>query len=218
MKKLISTFLFFVSLITFSEVSFAMTAEQAAKTELDLPCGFSAQELASGLKGELVCLAEDFVAAEEKYGVNAVFLAALAAQESGWGRHCFRQNNIFGWSGKSFDSKSECIDFVALKIAEKYLSEEGRCFRGKTLYGVNVCYNGSEDWVFAVAGIMEKISKRAAGAAAPYKEEVCAEVFSEQPAAIDVYEDEETNPGEIRWICSYDSCPENTANGQCDLP
>ena len=120
-----------------------MTAEEAASLDLNTISGFSAEELAAGLKGELANLAEDFVLAEQEYGVNAVFLAALAAHESGWGKHCFKPNNIFGWSGKSFDSKSECIAFVASRIAEKYLSEDGRCFHGKNLYGVNVSYNGS---------------------------------------------------------------------------
>ena len=143
----------------FYEISFAMTAEEAASLDLNTISGFSAEELAAGLKGELANLAEDFVLAEQEYGVNAVFLAALAAHESGWGKHCFKPNNIFGWSGKSFDSKSECIAFVASRIAEKYLSEDGRCFHGKNLYGVNVSYNGSKQWVNAVAGIMAKISQ-----------------------------------------------------------
>ena len=83
-----------------------MTAKEAAALDLTEPCGFSADELSAGLRGELVPLAADFVAAEAEYGVNAVFLAALAAHESGWGRHCFLPENIFGWGGKSFASKS----------------------------------------------------------------------------------------------------------------
>lgn len=129
--------------------------------DLSTPCGFSAEELSLGLKGELTALAEDFIAAEKAFGVNAVFLAALAAQESGWGKHCFLPNNIFGWSGKSFETKGECISFVASRLAEKYLSEEGSCFNGKNLYGVNVAYNGSESWVNMVAGIMARISRKA---------------------------------------------------------
>ena len=106
MKKIVSAFLFLIIVTAFYEISFAMTAEEAASLDLNTISGFSAEELTAGLKGELANLAEDFVLAEQEYGVNAVFLAALAAHESGWGKHCFKPNNIFGWSGKSFDSKS----------------------------------------------------------------------------------------------------------------
>lgn len=159
MKKLIAIFILFSMFFTGKEV-FAITGKEAFCLDLTLPSGISEKELANGLKGELKELAGDFVAAEEKYGVNAVFLAAVAALESGWGKSCFRANNIFGWSGKSFGSKEECVDFVASKIAEHYLSENGKYFHGKTVSGVNVCYNGSVFWERKIAGIMAMISER----------------------------------------------------------
>ena len=120
-------------------------------------CGLSAEQLSLGLRGELTSLADEFIAAEEKYGVNAVFLSAVAALESGWGRKCFRLNNIFGWSGKDFGSKEECIDFVASKIAEHYLSEDGKYYNGKTVSCVNICYNGNPFWARKVNEIMAMI-------------------------------------------------------------
>ena len=230
MKKIVSAFLFLIIVTAFYEISFAMTAEEAASLDLNTISGFSTEELAAGLKGELANLAEDFVLAEQEYGVNAVFLAALAAHESGWGKHCFKPNNIFGWSGKSFDSKSECIAFVASRIAEKYLSEDGRCFHGKNLYGVNVSYNGSKQWVNAVAGIMAKISQKAEEAANTFpaedrfdsvylypcetediKEESCFAEPAKQP-------EEEFSSSETLWKCFCGSIQENTANSQYDLP
>ena len=207
-----------------------MTAREAAALDLTQPCGLSAEELSAGLRGELVPLAADFVAAEAEYCVNAVFLAALAAHESGWGRHCFLPENIFGWSGKSFDSKSECIAFVASRLAEKYLAEDGRCFHGKTLSGVNRSYNGSDEWTSAVAGIMAKISQKAEEAAAQFPEEptfaeadFCfadEENFIEESCSAEtaqqLYEEltEEENP----WKCSSGSSPESTASGRYALP
>ncbi len=113
------------------------------------------------MKKDLVDFAEDFICAEEKYGVNAVFLAALAAFESGWGSHCFLKNNMFGWGGKSFETKSEGIDFVASKLAEHYLSEDGKYYHGMNLYGVNRSYNGSQTWVDNLMAMMSKISESA---------------------------------------------------------
>ena len=155
MKKIIAV------LILFFLIFPGITAK-AAETESDLTLksGFSAEELEAGLRGELCLYARDFVLAEEKYGVNAVFLAAVAALESGWGKYCFRENNIFGWSGKSFSSKEECIDFVASKIAEHYLSEDGKYYNGKTVSGVNVFYNGSDLWAKKVKEIMAMIERK----------------------------------------------------------
>ena len=156
MKKLVAV-LILISLAFSGTETFALTGKEAAKLDLTTPSGFSAEELSKGLRGELSFLAEEFVAAEENYGVNALFLCAVSALESGWGRYCFRKNNIFGWSGKDFETKAECIDFVASKIAEHYLSEEGKYYNGKTVSGVNVCYNGTDFWKNKVAGIMAMI-------------------------------------------------------------
>ncbi|MBQ6877939.1 MAG: glucosaminidase domain-containing protein [Oscillospiraceae bacterium] len=159
MKKLVAVFILF-SIIFSGTETFAISGKEAAKLDLTTPCGYSPEELSKGLRGELSSLAEEFVAAEEKYKVNALFLCAVAALESGWGRYCFRPNNIFGWSGKDFESKEECIDFVASKIAEHYLSKDGKYYHGKTISGVNVCYNGTDFWKNKVAGIMGMISRK----------------------------------------------------------
>ncbi len=169
MKKLISLLILFSIVFTENE-TFALTGKGAKNLDLTQPCGLSAEELAFGLKGKLPELAPEFIAAEEKYGVNAVFLAAVAALESGWGKSCFRPNNIFGWSGKSFESKQECIDFVASKIAEHYLSENGKYYHGKTVSGVNVCYNGSDFWERKISGIMVMIFENAGKKPSPVPE------------------------------------------------
>ena len=159
MKKIIAVVILFSFILCGTE-TFALSGKDYRALDLTTPCGFSSEELSSGLLWELSGYADEFIAAEEKYGVNALFLCAVAALESGWGRYCFRPNNIFGWSGKSFGSKEECIDFVASKISENYLSEEGKYYNGKTVSGVNVFYNGSEFWEKKVPGIMAMIAKK----------------------------------------------------------
>lgn len=161
MKKLIAVFILFSILLNGTE-TFALSKKEALETDLTSPCGFSSGELSLGLLGELSSLAEEFIAAEEKYGVNALFLCAVAALESGWGKYCFRPNNIFGWSGKDFESKEDCIDFVASKIAEHYLSENGKYYNGKTVSGVNVRYNGNLFWEEKISAIMAMISRKIA--------------------------------------------------------
>ena len=124
--------------------------------KIDEPCGMSEEELEEALKHELKQYAGDFLSAEEKHGVNAAFLAAIAAQESGWGRYCFRENNIFGFGKKSFDSVPECIDYVAEYIAKHYISENGKYYHGKTVEGVSVCWC-DEDWAKRVNYIFDSI-------------------------------------------------------------
>lgn len=121
----------------------------------------SLKELEAGLKYELVPLAAYFLQAEELYGVNACYLAAIAALESGWGRYQFRENNLFGFGRKSFDTPEECIYYVAEFLATEYLSEDGRYFGGGySLYHVNKYYNGSDEWYESVSSIYASIMRR----------------------------------------------------------
>lgn len=138
-----------------------VVAHGAQELELTKPCGLTEEELASRLLYELPQYAGDFLAAEEKYGVNACFLAAIASLESGHGRYCFKPNNIFGWSGKSFESVPECIDYVAEKLATNYLDPEGKYYRGGTIADIGKVYcPGREEWVTKVTDIYEKLLEK----------------------------------------------------------
>jgi beta-N-acetylglucosaminidase len=124
------------------------------------PSDVSTEELAAALKYDLVPLAPYFLEAEELYGVNACYLASIAALESGWGRYQFRKNNLFGFGQMSFDSPEECIYYVAEFLATNYLSENGRYFGGGyKLQHVNKYYNGSDDWLYKVNSIYKGILK-----------------------------------------------------------
>ena len=120
----------------------------------------TATQLDEVLKYELKGLGEHFLSAEEKYGVNALFLASVAALESGWGRYCFKKNNMFGYGNMSFSSKAECIDFVAMKLKENYLTENGKYHNGYTVDAVNVRYNGRDEWAETVLQIMNGLSRK----------------------------------------------------------
>ena len=168
MKTFLKLFMIASVCTFFSVTSWALTPQEAACLELTSPSGLSAGELAPAL-GDLEPYAEDFAAAEREHGINAVFLASLAAFESGWGRYCIAENNIFGWSGPAFESKSECIDEIARRIKKNYLTQGGRYYRGSTLEGVNVCYNGSSQWLKGMSAMMAQIGTKA-GCTAPEAE------------------------------------------------
>lgn len=122
---------------------------------IEEPCGMSTEELETVLKGNLKNYAQEFLWAEEDYEINALFLCAVAAVESGWGEHQFRPNNIFGYmTNRKFSSISENIDFVAWKLKKNYLNKNGKYYRGGTIEAIGKiwCPDGGT-WVRLVSGI-----------------------------------------------------------------
>lgn len=121
---------------------------------------YTVEELEKGLLHELKPLAPYFVQAQETYGIDAVFLAAVAAEESGWGRYQFRKNNIFGFENCDFDSLEQCIDYAANWLSYKYLTPSGVYYEGLSVVDVNKHYNGRSDWEDHVVAIMGQIVDR----------------------------------------------------------
>lgn len=121
---------------------------------------YTTEELEKGLLHDLKPLAPLFVQAQDKYGIDAVFLAAIAAEESGWGRHQFRKNNVFGFYGPEFESLDHCIDYVANFLLTKYLTPDGKYYKGTSVAAVNTYYNGRDTWEDHVTKIMTNIVNR----------------------------------------------------------
>ncbi|MBR2290551.1 MAG: G5 domain-containing protein [Clostridia bacterium] len=77
-----------------------------------------------------------FYEAEQKYGINGVFLASIAIHESGWGRSAIAVNkhNLFGFgaydaspyeSALTFDTYANGTDIVAAWLMSNYLNPAG---------------------------------------------------------------------------------------------
>lgn len=108
-----------------------------------------------------------FVEAEKRHGVNAIFLASLAALESGWGKsRIFKdKNNPFGFtaytsspyrSATRFSHVSDAIDYVSAYIASEYLDESGRWYNGPTLIGMNKRYSDDPKWHVKIENIAKQ--------------------------------------------------------------
>lgn len=133
--------------------------------------GLTPYELDSCLEGTpMEGLGEDFYRAEHEYGVNAIFLIALANHESAYGTSAIARdkNNLFGFtaydsspysSSTGYSSKGESIAMVARFLSENYLTPGGCYFHGVSCAGVNVKYCTSSDW----AGKVENHMLRVAG-------------------------------------------------------
>ena len=108
-----------------------------------------------------------FIQAEKETGINALYLAGLAVHESGWNTSKFaeKRNNLFGWQAydndldktKYFESKGECILFVAEKIKTLYLNENGMFHSGYTMENISSRYASDKEHSKKVYKNIEKI-------------------------------------------------------------
>lgn len=68
--------------------------------------------------------------AEEKYGVNALYLMCKLGLESGWAKYPSGENNLGGWTNADgsymdFDSEEECIMHIAENLSTEYKEKSG---------------------------------------------------------------------------------------------
>lgn len=107
---------------------------------------------------DLSGLGDAYVKAEEEYGVNALFLTALTAQESGWGssNRARTQNNLSGYAvysdgskGRSFSSKTSSIMATAKLLSKDYLNKNGKHYKGTDIYSVNETYCPVDGYTWA---------------------------------------------------------------------
>jgi len=107
-------------------------------------------ELYTVLEGTaLYNLAPIYVEAENLYGVNALFIVALTALESGWGTsdRALYDNNLTGFGvytddsvGINATSKRENILMTTSWLKEAYLTEGGQHHNGFSIYSINIKY------------------------------------------------------------------------------
>ena len=105
-------------------------------------------------KPEMCELSTALVDAEKTYGINALFLASLVANETAYNTsyRAINQNNVSGYAvynssveGTYFNSKYECIMKTAKWLKDEYLSPDGAHFYGYTTRCVNIDYCLTED-------------------------------------------------------------------------
>ena len=129
--------------------------------------------------GKLAGKGATFKAAEQRYGVNALYLVAHSALESAWGRSKIAKdkNNFFGiaaydstpyTSATKFDDVDSGILGAARWIDRNYLSNKGYpangAYLGNKASGMNVNYATAPYWGESIASIMfsanEKLGRK----------------------------------------------------------
>jgi len=141
--------------------SFAASSTVYDVNNMLSPSNITVEELEYALKGNLKPLANTYIQAEEETGVNAVFIAAISALESGWGKSYMatHKNNLFGYGKKTFSSKEESILHVSNALKTNYLLPDGRYYKGTTVSAVEKCYCPSPvgEWSGLVSKIMRQL-------------------------------------------------------------
>lgn len=122
--------------------------------------------------------AQQFLDAEHKYGINALFIAAHAAIESAWGTSYYAKtrNNLYGFNAvdsdpneaSTYPSQDASTDFYGNFLKTYYLTPGAVYYNGTTPHGVFVKYSSSHDAeAQSVVGIMNLLNSHITGAPAP---------------------------------------------------
>ncbi|ALQ67485.1 N-acetylmuramoyl-L-alanine amidase [Bacillus sp. SH7-1] len=163
------------SVLTREEYAQFLFNAMASYINLDvtLPSNVTAQEIDNYIQrfhpdSPLVGIGQDFIKAQNEYGVNALYLAAHAILESGYGKSeiAYRKHNLFGLRAydrdpfayaKYLPSYGLSISYNADYVKKNYLEDGARYFKGYTLPAMNVMYSTDTEWAGKIANIMERI-------------------------------------------------------------
>ncbi|AWC30894.1 hypothetical protein CG478_019120 [Bacillus cytotoxicus] len=150
-----------------------ITAKSYVELDLTLASNITGKEIDNFIAkyhpdSPLVGHGQDFIEAQNNHGVNALYLAAHAILESGYGKSeiAYRKHNLFGlraydWdpfgNAKYLQSYGESIAYNANYVRARYLEKTGMYYNGPTLMGMNVKYATDKGWAPKIANIMERI-------------------------------------------------------------
>lgn len=155
MKRLITTILCSLMLLCSAADGFSNNYDVRKKSDI------TAEQLNAKLKNRLEGCGQIFIDAQEIYGINAEFLAAIAIHESGNGSSVAarRKNNFFGLMGKrgqlSFKNQAECIMCAADNLTKPtgYYFGKGRY----TVSSIGRKWATDKKWATRVAATMRTI-------------------------------------------------------------
>ena len=140
-------------------------------SDLRTPSNLKAKDYDKMLEGtNLYGIGTALEQAEKEHSVNGLYLMGLACLESGYGtsNYAVNRNNLVGWNAVNsnpnkasyFDSKEECILYVAEKLKTNYLSENGCYFNGYTAKAVDVKYCSDTEHADKIVQIVNKLKNK----------------------------------------------------------
>lgn len=151
---------------TFSPVN---TTPTNGMQDVRATSGNSAAAIDKAFSGTpLTGLGRVFKTAEQAYGVNAYFLAAVAAHESDYGRSQIAKdkNNLFGFGASddspydnahTFETTEKGVFEVASFLSSAYLNENGPYYEGVSVDAVGKRYATDPQWSEKVSTMINQI-------------------------------------------------------------
>ena len=152
-----------------SDNTVVFTKENIKKEDMRKKSDITQEDLESYLKKfpYLSGISETLIQVQDEYNVNAMLLLAIIRLESGNGKSNIARakNNLGGLVGlyrskavyKHFDSKDDCIVFMAELLSNHYLTEGGKYFSGYTLPDIAKRYSSSKAWTDLVYQLIYEI-------------------------------------------------------------
>ena len=118
---------------------------------------------------------QTFIDSQNKYGVNALMIYAMACLESGYGESpiAIGYKNLFGWraydsepeNASTYSSVEKCIEQHMGRNLRNYLEEDGAYFYGPYIgnkgNGLSLKYSSDPYWGLKIAALAYRIDKYA---------------------------------------------------------
>lgn len=126
-----------------------------------MPSGYTSEELyrsLGGIRNGMESSIEAIIAAEDIYGINALYLLAMLGLESGWGTVESGTNNIAGWKGapdgswSNYNSRYECIMDVSHGLVNDFVPDVG-----PYIYNIASRYTPDEGYIDKLLCIMYEL-------------------------------------------------------------
>lgn len=147
------------------------TELQYDPNDITQPSQATEYHLTKALVGtDLEQYASTFVQAEKDYGINAIVLASLVANESSWGTsdRAKKDNNYTGYAvysdsspGTKFKSPEDCILTTAKLLSTDYVNTGGKHYEGsKDIWTVNKTYSTDTKWSSTIINIANTLVKK----------------------------------------------------------
>lgn len=159
---------------TAKEREYVIFTEKNIKTEdMRKKSDLSEEQLSEYLQKfpKLLGIEEALISAQEDYEVNAMLILAIIRLESGNGksRLATSKNNLGGLVARrgrtatvyqSFNTKDDCVEYMARLLSNHYLTEGGKFFKGYKLGDIAKTYcTTSERWTNLVSSLIYEIQK-----------------------------------------------------------
>ena len=134
------------------EIKTPLNLNLSVDTDLRIKSNLSAEQFETILEdySNLKGLGNAIYEAENTYNINGLYMIGLICLESGYGKskYATQRNNLVGWNAVDsnpnkasyFNTKSECILYVAKYMQKHYLTEGGKYFNGYSGRDVDVRY------------------------------------------------------------------------------